>query len=186
MDLLRICVPAYCPYADLGRAAFVPGPVLALKAEGVVAVREAGRDPARDVDVEAEKPRSFLATVPLTLEDRGRELGGAVGRRVPGSPALSTRVRRTLVAGSGTDCVSGLSGSQYMGRNDLQLDGLCFVLAIGGGMPLRAFMLVFWSSARGRGGDEIWGRREAGLGSAEVFLSSWSDVSLSRWRILCA
>lgn len=148
-------MPAYCPYADRGLAVFAPGPTLALKVEGAVAVLDAGRDPARDVDVEAEKPRSFLATVPLTLEERGRELGGAVGLRVTGSPALSTNVRRTLVAGSGTGCVSGLSGSQYMGRNDLQLDGLCFALAIGGGMPLRAFMLAFWSSERGRGGEEI-------------------------------
>lgn len=145
----------YCPYADLGRAVFAPGPVLALKADGAVAVREAGRDPTRDVDVEAEKPRSFLTTVPLTLEDRGRELGGAVGRRVIVSPALSARVRRTLVAGSGTDCVSDLSKSRHMGRIDLQLDGLCFMLAIGGGMPLRAFMLEFCSSASGRGGEEI-------------------------------
>lgn len=150
-----MCVPAYCPYADRGRTVFTPGPALALNVEDAVAVRETGRDAARDVDVEAEKPRSFLVTVPLTLEDRGRELGGAVGRRVTGSPALSARVRRTLVAGSGTGSVSDLFGSQYMDRSDLQLDGLCFVLAIGGGIPLRAFMLAFWSSARGRGGDEI-------------------------------
>lgn len=128
--------------------------MLALK-EDVVALREAGRVPARDVDVEAEKPRSFLATVPLTLVERGRELGGAVGLRLRGSPALSASVLRTFVAGSGTEYVSGLSGSQYMGRNDLQLEGLCFTLAIGGGMPLRAFMLPFCSSARGRGGEEI-------------------------------
>ena len=169
--MLRICVPAYWPYADLGLAGFAPGPMLALNVDAV-ALREAGRDPARDVDVEAEKPRSFLVIVLLTVVDTGRELGGAVGLRLSGSPALSASVRRTFVAGSGTECVSGLSGSQYMGRYDLQLEGLCFALAIGGGMPLRAFMLPFCNSARGRGGDEIWGRRDAGLGRAEAFLRS--------------
>lgn len=116
--------------------------MLALNVEAV-GPREAGRVPARDVEVDAEKPRSFLAIVLLTLVDSGRVLGGAVGLRVTVSPALSTSVRRTFVAGSGTGCVSGLSGSQYMGRNDVQLEGLCFVLMVGGGMPLRAFMLPF-------------------------------------------
>lgn len=130
--------------------------MLALK-EGAIALRDAGRDAARDVavDVDAEKPRSFLVMVLLTLLDRGRELGGAVGLRLSVSPARSASVLRILVAGSGTGCVSGLSGSQKMGRNDLQLEGLCFAPGIGGGMPLRAFMLPFCSSARGRGGDEI-------------------------------
>jgi hypothetical protein len=135
----------------LGPAA---GPILALN-EDAVALREAGRAPARDVDVEAEKPRSFLVTVFLTLVDSGRVLGGAVGLRVAKSPALSARVRRTLVAGSGTACISGLSVACLMGRSALQLEGLCFALAMGGGMPLRAFMLPFWSSARTRGGDDI-------------------------------
>jgi hypothetical protein len=135
----------------LGPAA---GPILALN-EDAVALREAGRAPARDVDVEAEKPRSFLVTVFLTLVDSGRVLGGAVGLRVAKSPALSARVRRTLVAGSGTACISDLSVACLMGRSALQLEGLCFALAMGGGMPLRAFMLVFWSSARARGGDDI-------------------------------
>jgi hypothetical protein len=120
-----------------------------------VALRETGRDEARDVDVEAEKPRSFFATVLLTLVERGRELGGAVGLRLSVSPALSASVLRALVAGSGTEKVSGLSGSQYMGMKDLQPEGLCFAPVMGGGMPLRAFMLPFWSSVRGRGGDEI-------------------------------
>lgn len=117
-------------------------PALALNVE-VVALRDAGRDPARDVDVDAEKPRSFRATVLLTLVDSGRVLEGAVGLRLTGSPALSASVRRTFVAGSGTGYVSGLSISNCMGRNDVQLEGLCFALVIGGGMPLRAFMLPF-------------------------------------------
>lgn len=161
--------------------------MLALK-EGAAALREAGRDPARDVEVDAEKPRSFRVTVPLTLADRGRALGGAVGLRLSVSPARSASVRRTFVAGSGTESVSGLSGSQYIGRNDLQLEGLCFAPVIGGGMPLRAFILPFCSSERGRGGDDIWGRREGGLGRAEAFLRSclrhsvkcpgaWDDVN---------
>jgi hypothetical protein len=130
------------------------GPILALN-EDAVALREAGRAPARDVDVEAEKPRSFLVTVFLTLVDSGRVLGGAVGLRVAKSPALSARVRRTLVAGSGTARISDLFVSCLMGQSELQLEGLCFALAMGGGMPLRAFMLALWSSARGRGGDDI-------------------------------
>lgn len=86
------------------------GPILALN-EDAVALRDAGRAPARDVDVEAEKPRSFLVTVFLTLVDSGRVLGGAVGLRVAKSPALSARVRRTLVAGSGTARISDLDVS---------------------------------------------------------------------------
>lgn len=160
--------------------------MLALK-EGAVALREAGRDPARDVDVDAEKPRSFLATVLLALVERGRALGGAVGLRLTGSPALSASVLRTFVAGSGTGVVNILSGSRDGGRNDLQLEGLCFALVIGGGIPLRAFMLPFCSSARGRGGDEIWGRREAGFGRAEAFLRSCVYGQLSHtgtWTIV--
>ena len=128
--------------------------MLALNVDAV-ALREGGRVPARDVVVEAEKPRSFLVTVPLTLADSGRVLVGAVGLRLSVSPARSTSVRRILVAGSGTECVSGLSGSQYTGMSELQLEGLCLMLAAGGGMPLRAFMLPFWSSASGRGGEDI-------------------------------
>ena len=135
------------------------GPVLALNEDAVALRGGCGRVPARDVDVEAEKPRSFLVTVFLTLVDMdsGRVLGGAEGLRVVAeSPALSARVRRTLVAaGSGTARVSGLSVPCVMGQGDLQLEGLCFALAMGGGMPLRAFMLALWSSARARGGDDI-------------------------------
>ena len=133
------------------------GPVLALNEDAVALRGGCGRVPARDVDVEAEKPRSFLVTVFLTLVDSGRVLGGAEGLRVVAeSPALSARVRRTLVAaGSGTARVSDLSVPCVMGQGDLQLEGLCFALAMGGGMPLRAFMLALWSSARARGGDDI-------------------------------
>ena len=133
------------------------GPVLALNEDAVALRGGCGRVPARDVDVEAEKPRSFLVTVFLTLVDSGRVLVGAEGLRVVAeSPALSARVRRTLVAaGSGTARVSDLSVPCVMGQGDLQLEGLCFALAMGGGMPLRAFMLALWSSARARGGDDI-------------------------------
>lgn len=123
--------------------------------DDAVALRDGGRVPAREVVVEAEKPRSFLATVLLTLADSGRVLVGAVGLRLAASPALSTSVRRTFVAGSGTECVSVLSDLEYVARIELQLEGLCFMLAAGGGMPLRAFMLPLWSSASGRGGEEI-------------------------------
>ena len=87
------------------------GPVLALNEDAVALRGGCGRVPARDVDVEAEKPRSFLVTVFLTLVDSGRVLGGAVGLRVAKSPALSARVRRTLVAGSGTARISDLDVS---------------------------------------------------------------------------
>lgn len=146
---------AYCPNTDLDLGGFEPGPILALK-EGAVVARETGRDPARDVDVDAEKPRSFLTTVLLALAAGTRELVGAAGLRLSVSPALPGIVFWTFFDGSGTGYVSGLSGSQYMGRNDLQPEGLCFVLIVGGGMPLRTFMLLFCNSARGRGGDESW------------------------------
>jgi hypothetical protein len=83
LDFVRVW--EYCPYADFGRGARAPAAMLLLPlpyAE-VEAVRErvpAAREVA--VEVEAEKARSFLATVLLTLVDVGRVDGGATGLRV--------------------------------------------------------------------------------------------------------
>lgn len=151
----------------------------------VEAVRErvVGLARAVEVEVEAEKARSFLATVVLTLAVVGRVDGGATVLRVYGSAAFSASVLR-LAAGSGTgQGQRGVAGQRAGWGKTVQPEGLCLLSEATAAE--RAFMLDVCSSARARGGDEIWGRREGGLMPEGLEASGWSMASSAMAVYLC-
>jgi hypothetical protein len=186
LDFVRVW--EYCPYADFGRGARAPAAMLLLPlpyAE-VEAVRERVPAVAREVEVEveAEKARSFLATVLLTLVDVGRVDGGATGLRVYGSAAFSASVLR-LAAGSGTGQGSARRhGTVCRTGKTVRPEGLCLLRAATAAG--RAFMLDVCNSARARGGDEIWGRREGGLMPEGLEGSGCSMASSVCQRVECS
>jgi hypothetical protein len=124
---------------------------LRVEAAGCLAV---GFEVARDVD--AASPRAKVLFIPFDILDGGGTL------REMGSPACSARVFRCLNAGSGTGRVSDLSGATGMERGSLQPEGLC--LAVGIGIPLRAFAPASCNSPRALGGgDVMWEKVDGGL-----------------------
>ena len=132
--------PTLAPYADV---------------DGFLTV---GFESVRDVD--AAMPRAAVVVVvvltPLEI------LVGAGSRREGASAACSASVFRCLKAGSGTEMVSGLSGSMGIGRGNVQPEGLC--LAVGMGIALRALVPDSCNSPRARGGDDVmWEKVDGGL-----------------------
>jgi hypothetical protein len=140
-DLLRPCDP----YADFGLVlplgTRATGPTLPLN-DWVGACFAGLLGFIRDVDAASPRPMALLT--PLGT---GRELGGTAGFWLY-SRAASASVFLCLKAGSGTDGVSGVLESPYIGTGGLQPEGLC-LLAVGGSIALRAFVLDSCSSARG-------------------------------------
>lgn len=153
-----------------------------MEAAGCLAV---GFEVARDVD--AASPRARVPLMPFDV------LGGGGILREIGSPACSASVFRCLNAGSGTGRVSDLSGATGMKRGSLQPEGLC--LAVGIGIPLRAFAPASCNSPRALGGGEVmWEKVDGGLmperfaipyNGREIRLEpgkGWGYVQCSRWQ----